>query len=473
MNFILLNIIAKCYLLHLESPKMIKININTTKLELSELIGSFENYDIYYYKYHDAVNNKIFRRIIKKIIKYNKLEFLFDIIYERGYNDNRFLDKISFLNNGINRKKINIDDEYIFRYAYYHKNINIFIQWCILCYNPNSDYYDVFFYEINLLFIKYLKKRRSKLYKEYCNYFVQNNKCKIIIKKLKDLNILDLYYKYNGIISICEVCINCENTNDDRDYRDLFFIYKKNNSNKYNSHYTTIYCDHCVLKCKNLDLHNIIRRNIHKRTNFIIEHKIYCLYIYYKNYENKIIDNIDFELIDILFTENATIIRRDEKGTTKVKSCDRVNKKYIIIIVITILYCIKNKNINILNHISEYLNEKNNYRLNFNGFKIAYFLSSCKNIYIDDNFGTNRLSYLNISDKFGFDLLLQEQYFEIIEKILNNHSLYSNIHKSEFKYIDQLFKIEHPTRIDNIILYNIKATNITNTIEYVTKYSNI
>lgn len=333
------------------------------------------------------------------------------------------------------REFLPIDIKYIFKYVYYYKNINILNFWTLLCYNKDSDENDEFIYDICILLMQYLKNKRSSLYKKYCNFFVKNNTCNVEIYNLRSLNILNLYYKYNGTVQIYKKCDKCY------PFKNCSYFDKSYNCTIY-----FINCIECTLKYKYLHLNQLIEEKIHTNTELKIINIFYCLYTYYKNYENKIIDKIDFELINKLFIRENTY------------------NKYVIIFVTALLYSIKNKNTIVLGEISNYLNNLNN----FNHFIIIYLLSSYK--YITINYLDNDI-LLDGFDKSEFDILLKKQYFVIVEKIVNNQLLYSNIQLENYRHINDILKIKNPNKIDQIILNNINNTNITNTIEYTIKYS--
>lgn len=167
---------------------------------------------------------------------------------------------------------------YIYKYAYYYKNINIVIQWCILFYDTETSIYydsdDTFYTDINVFFIEYLKKKHSKLYKDYANYFVNSKKYNFRINHLDDLDILNLYYKYNGKINMYDMCKKCRlHTNDN--------LYVKYIHGQYNYHLydSFIKCKNCNFNCKKFDLNIIFENKLCKEKDLMTINIFIYLYI--------------------------------------------------------------------------------------------------------------------------------------------------------------------------------------------------
>lgn len=267
---------------------------------------------------------------------------------------------------------------------------------------------------------------------------------------------LNLYYKFNGKINIYE-CLKCIPKYT------YGFLYVKYVQNNYYLFDAITHCEICNLNYRYINLHTLIEKKNYTDDRFKLLNKLYCLYAYFKHYENKIIDKIDINLInEIFFTDILcwNIERKKYYGNSKIKN--------IVIFFIALLYCIKNKNSDILCQIVNYLTENNS---EFDCFEIIYLLSSSTEIYkiypLLHGYSDYYEDLFNGFNKKIYKILLTKEYFDIIKNIICNIKFYNNITNVDYKYIYEITNIENPNKIDYIILKNIHNTNILNTTEYL------
>lgn len=415
----------------------IKINNNTTDNDLIKIIKNVDK------QYHDTNNIGNIRVIIvillKKIIKYNKLNIFLEIIKSNNFA----VFKMGYqLINGSSLIPLN----YIYKYAYYYKNINIVMQMYNLGeyldnYSSNydvgcipSDIYDL----IAIHFIKYLKNKKSKLYKKICEMYTSEKVFNMQIYKEYNMNILNIFYKYNGKIKLYndDDCDSCKK------------IYCKNKLSGYPI------CNMCsIINCKSINLNEIIFNcNTNKYVStYTISQVVSCIYLYYKEYENKKINEIDFNLIYNFFTYFYPI-----------RSESSIANTYKSIAKFTLLYCAKYKNLEILYELEKCLSKIS---IDINLFEIIYFLSStynCKCVQYINNLNIITISF----NQKNFKIFTKNPYFSIIKQILNNELFYNNLDKLDYISIRKIINNTNPTIIDKIIINQIIKTNITNTHEY-------
>lgn len=247
----------------------IKINNNTTNEELMIIIKNIDsntyklihlrNID-YEKKYLFEYNKKslVIIKLLKKIIKYNKFDIFLDFIENR----NPFIwDAVINSSMKINydtiykscKSEAYIPFEYINKYAYYYKNINIINQFNLLCkYTNLCDYYCEFMEMRNyslmtISFLKYLKRKKSRIYiKIYTNY-INDITFDSFIENEIDLDILNILYKYNGKIRIYAID------------------------------------DYCAIDCKTINLNNFFSNKQNNHNYNIAKHECYHCYIYIIN----------------------------------------------------------------------------------------------------------------------------------------------------------------------------------------------
>lgn len=425
----------------------IKISNNLSNDELAKIIinvGKLKGY----------VNNAytlIIVRLFKKIIKYNKLNIFLDVIksnnlpiwksylnLEMEYD----IDKQSNRNKSISQ----IPLYYIYKYAYYHKNPYIVMQIYNIYAYINKGIYDYIegyipsecYDLIALSYIKYIKNKKSNLYKKICKIYTTEKIFNMQINNEKHLDILNIFYKYNGKIKIY-------NDDDSESCKTIYQQIRVPNN---------CMCKMCsMIDCESINL-NEIMLNCKTYKYLCIPAKkqiLSCIYLYYKEYENKKITKIDFNLIYNFIID----IKQNLSEYALINT-------YITIAKFTLIYCSKYKNLEILSELEKYLSKL---PTNLNLFEIIHFLSSHYNCEYDKNI--ERYNTMNIQfNQNNLEIFTKEPYFSIIKQILNNDLFYNNIDNMHYIPIYKIINNDSPSKIDQIIINQIMKTNITNTHEY-------
>lgn len=378
----------------------------------------------YIYNIISKPKTKIFiYKLFQKLVKYNKI----DIFTKLCKNSTKFSKSVSnffetLLNaNGYNVKNINID--YIIKYTYYYKNINIFI----LFVNTFLDYKtrmncDIAIKKsmISILYslFTYIKKKKSSFYKICINkiattfplksyYF--NGECNYP----SFFKLIDIYYINNGKIK----------------YRNYFYSGDIVEINKID-----------ILKFKTSTYKNL-------------EYITY-VYLWYKQHELGHIESIDFKKI----IDTQTLFK---DGSPKID--------YIIAIlfIFTLSYSINYNNICIFSTFVDFLLSNTNY-IHFDIIVILFFKYFP---YVKDGI----LPLKNIE----LNTMSTKSYSNIIFKLINNTTMLNDIFAniSIYKLHIHKFLTNAHKNSKNKIFLSIKdmliKSNITNTIEYTEVTNNI
>lgn len=326
---------------------------------------------------------------------------------------------------------------YIYKYAYYYKNVKLITFFCEILSWQNSDNLDFSYIHLILGFLDYLKKKKTtfciKCEKKFTNF--TKDVPNVILFRYVSGNLPIFFHNFDDIMKILK----------------LYY--------KYNLSYVDI---------KNPSMNTI--------TDI-------CCHMY--EYFNKCIkySKLDFNSIISLF-DNLD----DSIYSNRIKLY-----KYSFVGIFTILYCIKNKNNKILNIFANYINDIfNDNSISADKKSKTYFIfniiSSITNytdfIIVDEdcinnnndirdnyNYGNkiaivDRIIFKKINNN-DLKLLFTKKYFNIIEKLINNHLFYDTIFSNiDYITINKIINIKNPSKIDKIVIKNIYNSNILNTIEY-------
>lgn len=387
---------------------------------------------------------------LKKLIKYNKTYILDDIFTNHMNDDKRTSDfyyDLWYDFKGRKNDDEDYDDEfkYIYKYAYYHKNVNIIIDIARIILDEGGVYGpdDLVHAEMIRGFFHYLKRKKTSFYNTCANYYIN--------------------YEYLNV------------THLSKDYNDIFDLVRVNYKYNYKNFLYSMY--------DTLDLS--------KYNDNTAKYEIFIdIYVYFKKYDENQIKKIDFNLI-----------------------IDLLNKKildvytYSIVGIFAILYCLENKNSNILCIFAEYMNKmfgSSSKMPNIQSYFIFYIISylanyehiTAKESYafniatgneddVNDEYDVNDEDDINDNDrdykKYEYNILTKfkklnnndfkrlttKQFLNPIKKIIGNDLYYKNaLTKTNYITINKIINIENPSEIDKIIIENIYNSNITNTIEY-------
>lgn len=363
--------------------------------------------------------------IFTKLIKYNKIDICTKLSKKNSifaYNTYVFMQ--SFENkdsDNVKNEKFNIN--YIFKYTYYYRNINIFIEFIKIFFErrqKNSHYVflnnitrECCILQIIFDFFKYIKSKKSSFYQICINEIIN----KLLIKTYYLDNNLNYstFFKLIGMYYVNKGKIECMPLEIHKGYRGGTW------------HKTEIHI-------KNL---SNIKFKIEDYTN--LEYVLYA-YSYYKNCESKYIKNIDFEkIVDTtkIFDEN------------KIKNNDYIS----ILFMFTLVYSITYNSINII-------------------FKFVDFLLNnpiyiCFDIAIDLFFKDRNILCVNQKES---NIINNNTYSNIILKVIDNEHMINDIINNIQKYKEYIKKFcnikNNNTKIYLCIKDIIAKSNVINTIEY-------
>lgn len=405
----------------------IKINKNTTYKHIYNILSETDNKILIY-------------ELFQKLVKYNKIEIFTKLCKNSEKFSKSFFKFFKRLNdsNSRNLKKINI--EYIFKYTYYYKNINIFISFVhTFLVPPKLDDYRAAMKDsiISILysFLEYIKNKKSSFY-VLCinkitttlalkpNYLDGNCNFPIMFK------LLDIYYNNNG------------------KFEYLDYLHKPKHRGYLH----------------NPSIVEIKKINISKFKSYSDKNLAYFIYAYqtYKQYELKLIKTINFMKITNIKKLFEYSDFRSGK-TNKILFVDHSRRcNYIIasLFMFTLSYSIKYDNINIISAFVNFLLKNSDY-IHFDIVIVLFFKFFD---FVNDAAFPLEQTEINIINT--------NKYLNIILKIINSEKITNDIVKNinVYKpYITKFLNNNHKNsenKIYSAIKHTIINSNVTNMIEY-------